>query len=509
MARDTAYEGLPYRRRHELHERVGMAVEARADDPEDEAELLSLHFFHAHDYGRAWRYSCTAGQRAQTIYANVEAASFYERAIDSAQRLHGVEAADVAKLYEDLGDVRLRLGEFDHAGMAYRRSRKARPRDAVEEAAILLKEAMVPLRLARYPATIRWLNRGLRVLEDVSGPAAAGERARIAVWCATVRQRQRRPREAMKWAWRAIADVEQATDARHALGHAYVILDNAYLALGRGEEAEYLPLALSIYEELNDLDWVGLVLNNMGSRTYTEGRWDETLDLAGRACEAWETIGDRWRASWASFNIADILADQGRLDEAEPLARAALRIWRASKTPVDIADATALLGRIAARSGRFEEAHSLLREARDLYAESGEAGEALRTDAAIAECLVLEGDPKAAIELVDESFRRAAETEGLSGVRSALPRMRGWALLQLGRFADAQVELENSLAVGRQADSDFGLKSADYEVALTLDAMVRLGTVTDDPALVDLATERDAIVGRLGIVTLPAVPLPA
>jgi hypothetical protein len=87
--------------------------------------------------------------------------------------------------------------------------------------------------------------------------------------------------------------------------------------------------------------------------------------------------------------------------------------------------------------------------------------------------------------------------------------MRGWAFLQLRRFADSQVELENSLAVGRQADSDFGLKSADYEVALTLDALVRLGTVTADPALADLASERDAIVGRLGIVALPAVPLPA
>jgi tetratricopeptide (TPR) repeat protein len=371
----------------------------------------------------------------------------------------------------------------------------------------LLKEAMVPLRRARYPATTRWLNRALGVLEEVDGPEAAGERARIAVWYATVRQRQKRPTDAMEWARRAIADAEEAADARHALGHAYLILDNAYMALGRPEDAVYLPRALSIYEELEDLDWVGLVLNTMGARTFMEGRWNEALDLAGRACEAWETIGDRWRASWASFNIADTRADQGRLDEAEPLARAALRIWKASRTPVDIADATALLGRVAARSGRFDEAHLLLQEAHQLYTESGESAEALRTQASMAECLVLEGKPDAAIQLVDETRRRVAEVEGVAGVRSMLPRSRGWALLQLGRFAEARAELDESLAVGRQADPDFGLKSADYEVALTLDALVRLGTVTDDPVLVEFARERDAIAERLGIVALPAVPL--
>jgi hypothetical protein len=144
-----------------------------------------------------------------------------------------------------------------------------------------------------------------------------------------------------------------------------------------------------------------------------------------------------------------------------------------------------------------------------LYAEAGESAEAVRTHASIAECLVLEGRPEAAIELVDETRRLVAEAEGVAGVRSMLPRSRGWALLQLGRFAEARAELDESLAVGRQADPDFGLKSADYEVALTLDALVHLGTLTDDPALVEYARERDAIAERLGIVALPAVPLPA
>src|SRR5438552_2887448 len=41
LVRDAAYEGLPYRRRRELHERVGLAIEGRAANLDDEAALLS------------------------------------------------------------------------------------------------------------------------------------------------------------------------------------------------------------------------------------------------------------------------------------------------------------------------------------------------------------------------------------------------------------------------------------------------------------------------------------
>ena len=33
LIRDAAYEGLPYRRRRVLHDRVGETIEARAGDP--------------------------------------------------------------------------------------------------------------------------------------------------------------------------------------------------------------------------------------------------------------------------------------------------------------------------------------------------------------------------------------------------------------------------------------------------------------------------------------------
>ena len=65
LVRATAYEGLSFRRRRQIHGRVGEALEQRAGDQADEqAALLSLHFYEAGDHARAWRYGVLAGERA-------------------------------------------------------------------------------------------------------------------------------------------------------------------------------------------------------------------------------------------------------------------------------------------------------------------------------------------------------------------------------------------------------------------------------------------------------------
>ena len=56
LFRDAAYEGLSYKRRGELHAKVGEAYERLEGEGRGEfAELLSLHFFHAGDAEKSLR----------------------------------------------------------------------------------------------------------------------------------------------------------------------------------------------------------------------------------------------------------------------------------------------------------------------------------------------------------------------------------------------------------------------------------------------------------------------
>jgi predicted ATPase len=63
LIRDAAYDGLPYRRRRQLHSRAGDAIERSAKDPDEQAELLSMHNFHAAAFSKAWPFSVIARRR--------------------------------------------------------------------------------------------------------------------------------------------------------------------------------------------------------------------------------------------------------------------------------------------------------------------------------------------------------------------------------------------------------------------------------------------------------------
>jgi predicted ATPase/class 3 adenylate cyclase len=509
LIRDAAYEGLSYRRRRELHGRVAEVIELTQDDrPEEAAEILSLHFHRAERWPEAWRYSVQAGRRAEEKYANVEAAQFFERALEIVRKVPEIERVQIARVWEALGDARMRMGVFELAGAAFREARAAADIDVVEEARLMQKEAMVPLRLGRYPQALRRLTQALRTLTDVPGEGAATQRARLLGWYATVLQYQRRPRTAIEWCEKAIAAAGDMRDARDALAHAYFILDWAYAALGKLDEAVYSERAVEIYEELGDLDRLAWVLNNLGGLTYLRGRWDDALELAERARATFKRIGDESQASIAALNIAEVRSDQGRMDEAEPVFREVLDVRNAAGNPLKIAEAWSLLGRHLARVGEHEEAFAVLEQARQLFEAEGDEEDLLTTDAWLIECRVLEGDGVSALPLAAEALARAETISGVSVVVTHLHRTCGWAHMQAGDLEAARASLDESLRFARLEGENFGIMSADYEVALTLNALARLHRLTGETAD-ELAAERDAILEKLGVLSIPEPPLPA
>lgn len=505
LARDAAYEGLPYRRRRALHERVGATIERLAGDrAADEAELLSLHFFEAHDFARAWTYARAAGERARAVYANAEAATLYARALAAARRLRRVGGVELAETAEALGDVAVRLSEHERARAAYRLARRRVRADRVAHARLLFKEAMVPYRQGRFPLALRWLHRGLAELDGADAAGAGAQRARLLAWCATVRQHQRRPHEAIALCERAIPEAEDAA-AADALAQAYYTLDWAYLALGRSEDAVYSPLAIPIYEELGDLDRLSSVLNNLGGRAYMEGRWNDAVDLAERARRALDQIGDAAGAALCATNLAEVQLDQGRLDEAAAALRSALRVRRSAGNPEDVAITAGLLGLEAARAGRFEESDRLLAEAAWLLGKQGDDPGVLTCAARRVESLVLRGDGEAALAEAAAALERAASLDGVGLVVAGLHRLRGWAHLQAGRLEEARAALDTSLAT-LAIDPGGLIQSADLERAHTLNALVRLGERAGQP-VEELVAERDRIVETLGVTLLVEPPL--
>jgi class 3 adenylate cyclase/tetratricopeptide (TPR) repeat protein len=497
LIRDAAYEALSFRLRRDLHSRVGETIEKTAGAASDEqAELLSLHFFYALRYEEAWRYSLLAGERARALYANVEAAEFFGRALESARRVEDVSPMDQARVQEALGDVRRPIGEFGKADEAYTRARRLLRQSPLWESRLMLKQARIREHIGRSKQAVRWIRRAQQLIEGATGREAMRQRAQLAVSYAGIFRDRGRHADAIAWCERAIDQAKAAGD-QDALAHAFYLLDVIYVDLGRHEQATHWEKALEIYEELGDLSSQAIVLNHMGISAYYQGEWSEALDFYERARAAWVKAGDMANAAFGTVNVGEILSDQGRLEEAEGLFREALRVWRAAGDDSGVLYALSNLGRVAGRAGRYKEALALLEEARERSREVGSEAEVVETEARVAECLLLRGEAGSALEIATETLERAQEVEGLAAQVPLIQRVRGLALMVLNRSGEGAEALAESLRLGRA-------RRAEYEVALTLQAMAR---ASSNGTRADLEAEARSIAQRLGIISLPELPV--
>jgi class 3 adenylate cyclase/tetratricopeptide (TPR) repeat protein len=496
--RQVSYDGLPFRRRRQLHAAVGDALERATSGRERErAAALSYHFMHAQVHERCWRYALMAADHARATYANVEAAGLYERAL-SVRRHIDVPDTAVAETWEALGDVAQLSGDFEQARAAYRRARPLRAGDVGALAYLCTQEYSAAMHQGRNTNALRWLRKGLRLLDGHEGTAEVARRAELRYLCAHSRQQGGHPRDALRWSQLAAEDALRSGN-RPALARSYLMQDWALMALGRVEQATHAVLALPICEEIGDLSRTAEVLVYLGNFAYMQGKWDEALELWTRGSDAYRRTGNTVDATFGACNSAEVLVHQGRYDEAEPRLRDALEVWQSMGYAGGVADVLGNLGRLALVRGELDEAVRLFEEVRGVFAAASDARE-VGACGALAECLLRKGSIDDALALIDSALRK----ERLSGdteFAAMLHRLRGYAHVALGALADAWADFDESLAVARS-------RGAAYEVALTLEALsvvAELGGLAVDPSTAD---ERAALLAQLGVQTTPPPPLP-
>jgi class 3 adenylate cyclase/tetratricopeptide (TPR) repeat protein len=484
LFRLAAYEGLSFRRRRELHKRVGVALERRDAEP----SLLSLHFQNAEDYEKAWQYAVAAGDAARSRYANMDALDLYTRALACVEHVE-LEPAAIARVAEALGDVAELVARYDEAEAAYARARELSADDVIATTRLLQKTGVLRERHGDYDGALEWYGRGLSALDEPNGGPerdVVHNRVELELAYAGVKHRQGRFDEAAEWALRA-AEQAEAAEYRDGLAHAYYLVDIAQTRLGTPDRP-YKGRALEIYAETGDLVGQSRALNNLGIDAGLRGRWDEALDYYSRCRDVCERAGDVVFAATATHNIGEVLSDRGLLDEARELFEESLRVFRAAGYRAGAASATTNLGRLAARSGRFEDAHALVAQALAEFDEIGAHSSVLEASAREAECYVLEGRHKEASSLLAKLLEESAHH------RATLERLAGYAVIQSrAPFAEAKPHFDASLEAARAADEQ-------YELALTLRAIAETGGGGSE--------EADEILERLGVVSVPRVPLP-
>lgn len=444
LIRDAAYEGLPYRRRRELHARVGDSIfRASGGQPDEQAELLAVHYWHAGRWGEAWAFSRVAGDRAREVYANVEAASFYERALSAAQRLQAPDREQQAVVATRLAEAREFAGVFDAALDAVRRATSLTDDDPVALARLQERRARILMRTGSFLSAYRATARGYRLVEDRAGSAASTTRSSLSAVAASIRLLQGRPNDALSLARRAVEQAE-STGEPAELALAYSLLDDVLVDLGRGHEAVHAERAVALFASVGRLQGVGSVENSTGVRAYAEGRWDDAVAAYARAEDAYLRAGDEAQAATVAGNIAEVLVSQGRLEEAEPVLRRTMRLLRAHGALAPALFSEIQLGRSHLARGQLDEAVSWLSRTREEAIDGGIGALALEAGVCLADALTRAGDPSSALRILDEDQARMGDYAVYFG--ASLARARAGALAALGRLAEAAATIESGLS---------------------------------------------------------------
>ena len=440
LFRQTIYEAVSYRRRREIHGRIGGLIETFAEGDE-RAGLLASHFDLAEAHDKAWTYAVVAGDRANRLYANVDATHFYRLALGHAQRLGNLAPSERAAVAESLADVHERLGALDEASAAYAVARGFSQSEVVI-ARLWRKAGVLHVHQSRYTPALRLYTKARDRLH-AAGIEVDGELAELAAAYAGVRFRQGRYSDCLEWAERARREAEASAN-RSCHAHSLALIDLSAASLGVNHGA-YALRALSIYEEIGDLVGQANVLNNLGAEAWEGGRWREALEYYERSKAIRERSGDAIGISYSNFNIAEVLVEQGRADAALDILGSGLAGWETAGFSWGLAYGSLLKARAALRKGSVHKAELLLAEARNQFTE-------IATVSAVSECdllgleLRMIAQPGADVrELIDALRRDFAGREGDERFELPLLRMSCVAYSWRGEYDEARAEVDRAI----------------------------------------------------------------
>ncbi len=118
LIQEAAYDSILIKKRVELHRRIAEILEElHANRIEEFAPLLAYHFYVAQD-SRSLKYDIFAGEKAARLFANVEAATHFSRALEVAKR-NKADSGQIARLFRQLGSALELSSRFEQALTIY------------------------------------------------------------------------------------------------------------------------------------------------------------------------------------------------------------------------------------------------------------------------------------------------------------------------------------------------------------------------------------------------------
>jgi predicted ATPase/DNA-binding SARP family transcriptional activator len=365
ILREVIYQGLIAERRRQLHRKAGQALETiqlqRAGHLRNGTTgEIAQHFYQAGEWPKALEYSLLAGKQAWSkSYAKEEAAYFYQRALELAERLRDEQC--LMKAYKGLGEVYCFTDKHDE-GLEYSLKALELCKDPEERADIYCAVANVYHYKREFENALSYCDKALEELGPKRESLAAVKIYDHASSCLNWLLRYDKAIEYCEHALKILK--KNPNDALTAL--ILSTMGHAYSSKGDYEKAaEHLARAAKLAKGTRDFHTIANTSFSLGLAYYNGGHVDQALVAWNESLQASGMIGNPGAIAAIYNRLTQASIREGDIDQALNYAHRQLEHYRESDDPTRIAMAYGVLACLYEAKNFPVDARKLFRQALD------------------------------------------------------------------------------------------------------------------------------------------------
>jgi len=361
LVRDVVHGGVGHFKRKKLHGVVGSALEkVYAKNIDEHLGELALHFLESGNKEKALDYFLKAGDKATKIYANNEAASYFQSAL---KLLEGKESelGERGRVLEELGDIKRLVGETD-ACMKYLNEALLLWKQLHEKekvARLHRKICYVFVRLANKKKAMEHHEKALKILETEPESVELAHVYRdkaAALWSWGDMA------EALPWAKKALK-LAKKLNFSEVIASSYIILGIIFHSTGNPKKGiGYTQKALKTALDNDHMPTALSAYNNLFAFLPAEEN-ERRLECAKKGFELAKKVGAVSNQSFIGANLAEWYSSMGNMDEAVLLAEESVILDRKSGNMSHLSISLSSLGYAYQVLGEWDKSEQCYKEA--------------------------------------------------------------------------------------------------------------------------------------------------
>jgi len=437
IVRDVVNEEVSPLRRKKLHRIVGDALEqVYSKDIDEHFGELALHFLESGDKEKALDYFLKAGEQATKIYANDEAASYFQSALELLEEKED-HLQEKCHVLEKLGDLKGIVGESQDSIKYWNNALFLwRQLHGTENVSRLHRKiaTVLGLVMGNMKEAREHQDKALRILESETESV---ELAMLYADIARLSWHSGEVEEARPWAQKAL-ELAKKLGAFEVIAEAYTNLALVSSVTGdRQKTIEHLEKALKIALERNYVESALRIYNNLANEhSYEENeksvkRWEEGFELAKKA-------GHVGWISWMGTALSGMYANSANITKALDLAEQSAALDRKTRSLANLSLSLAGLGYIYQILGEWDKSEQYYKEAVDVSERSDRFQAIARSYAYLGWFYIGKGEYIKAKELYEKAIK-ISENAGASSYVMFFSRGVIWASVELGEFDRARI----------------------------------------------------------------------